>query len=64
MPGFSAHADHEELLGFTGHLRQTCRQVFVVHGEATQAEAYAGRLRDHGFTSVEVPAKGDRFEVR
>jgi metallo-beta-lactamase family protein len=64
MPGFSAHADYEELLGSTGHLRQTCRQVFVVHGEATQAEAYAGRLRDHGFTSVEVPAKGDRFEVR
>ncbi len=63
MPGLSAHADYEELLGFTGHLRKTCRQVFVVHGEADQAEAYAQRLRDHGFSKVEVPAKGDRFEV-
>jgi metallo-beta-lactamase family protein len=64
MPGFSAHADHEELLGFTGHLKTTCRQVFVVHGESRQAEAYAGRLRDHGFLRVEVPKKGDRFEVQ
>ncbi|MGE3173333.1 MAG: MBL fold metallo-hydrolase RNA specificity domain-containing protein [Planctomycetota bacterium] len=63
MPGFSAHADYEELLGFTGHLRKTCRQVFVVHGEGPQAEAYADKLRDHGFGKVEVPAKGDRFEV-
>lgn len=63
MAGFSAHADYSELLGFTGHLRQTCRQVFVVHGEAAQAESYADKLRDHGFSKVEVPNKGDRFEV-
>jgi metallo-beta-lactamase family protein len=63
MPGFSAHADYQELLEATGYLRKTCRQVFVVHGEAAAAESYAGKLRDHGFTKVEVPAKGDRFEV-
>jgi metallo-beta-lactamase family protein len=63
MAGFSAHADYAELLGFTGHLRQTCRQAFVVHGESDQAEAYAAKLRDHGFSKVEVPSKGDRFEV-
>ena len=63
MPGFSAHADYEELIGFTGYLRKTCRQVFVVHGEAGPAEAHAQRLRDHGFSKVEVPSKGDRFEV-
>jgi metallo-beta-lactamase family protein len=63
MPGFSAHADYEELLAATGHLRKTCRQVFVVHGEGPQAESYAQKLRDHGFSKVEVPQKGDRFEV-
>lgn len=63
MPGFSAHADHAELLGFTGHLSKMCRQVFVVHGEVGPAEAYASKLRDHGFAKVEVPAQGDRFEV-
>lgn len=63
MPGLSAHADHEELFAATGHLRTTCRQVFVVHGESKPAETYAQKLRDHGFSKVEVPAKGDRFEV-
>lgn len=63
MPGFSAHADYEELLGFTGHLRKTCRQAFVVHGEEPQAESYAQKLRDHGFAKVIVPSKGDRVEV-
>ena len=63
MPGFSAHADYQELLSSTGHLRATCRQAFVVHGEGPQADAYAMKMRDHGFTSVEVPSKGDRFEI-
>lgn len=63
MPGFSAHADYEELLSAIGHLRTTCRQAFVVHGEGPQAEAFADRLRAAGFAKVEVPAKGDRFEV-
>jgi hypothetical protein len=34
-----------------------------VHGEGPQAESYAQKLRDHGFSKVEVPAKGDRFEI-
>jgi metallo-beta-lactamase family protein len=63
MSGFSAHADYQELLAATGRLRQTCRQVFVVHGEPQPAESYAEKLRHHGFSKVEVPAKGDRFVV-
>ncbi len=63
MPGFSAHADYQELLSSTGHLRATCRQAFVVHGEGPQAESYAMKMRDHGFSKVEVPSKGDRFEI-
>lgn len=63
ISGLSAHADWHELLESSRHLVGTCRQVFVVHGEQAPAEAYAGRLRDAGFRSVEVPAKGDRFEV-
>jgi metallo-beta-lactamase family protein len=63
MPGFSAHADYRELLGFETHLAKTCKQVFVVHGEPPQAESYASKLRDAGFARVEVPAQGDRFEV-
>jgi metallo-beta-lactamase family protein len=63
MPGFSAHADGDELFAASSHLRATCRKVFVVHGEEPAADAYARRLRDAGFQSVEVPAKGDEFTV-
>lgn len=63
MPGLSAHADYGELLQFERHLAPRCRQVFVVHGEESAANAYAGRLRDAGFRGIEVPGKGDRFEI-
>jgi metallo-beta-lactamase family protein len=63
MPGFSAHADWTELLDASRHLAPRCRQVFVVHGEDAPAEAYAGRLREHGFRDVVVPSKFDVIEV-
>lgn len=63
MPGFSAHADGDELFAASRHLAATCRNVFVVHGEEPAANTYAQRLRDAGFQGVEVPAKGDEFTV-
>lgn len=63
MTGFSAHADHVELLAASRHLTSRCKQVFVVHGEEEPAEAYATELRDAGFASVYVPAKHDCIEI-
>lgn len=63
MPGLSAHADGDELLAGSRHLAATCRQAFVVHGEEAPALAYADRLRAAGFRRVEVPQKGETFEV-
>jgi len=63
MTGFSAHADHVELLAASRHLTSRCKQVFVVHGEEEPAEAYASELRDAGFASVYVPAKHDCIEI-
>ena len=63
MSGLSAHADWPELMAASRHLARRCRQVFVVHGEDEPAEAYAGRLRDAGFRSVQVPSKYDRVEI-
>jgi len=64
MPGLSAHADWRELMAASRHLAGRCKQVFVVHGEDEPAEAYAGRLRDAGFRSVQVPSKYDRVEIQ
>jgi metallo-beta-lactamase family protein len=63
MPGLSAHADYRELLGFERHLADSCRQVFVVHGEEEPAIAYADRLRQAGFSNIEVPEQGDEHTV-
>jgi metallo-beta-lactamase family protein len=62
--GLSAHADWRELLAASEHLAVRCKQVFVVHGEDGPGEAYAERLRGAGFRDVQVPSKGERFEIR
>jgi metallo-beta-lactamase family protein len=64
MPGLSAHADQDELLGAARHLAGSAKQVFVVHGEEQAAQTFAATLREKGFRSVEVPSKFERFEVR
>jgi metallo-beta-lactamase family protein len=54
--GLSAHADGDELLRF---LKPTIRpetHFYVVHGEAEQAEVFAGRLVEAGAGRATAPA--------
>lgn len=60
---FSAHADHVEEIE---HLRATkgMQKVFVVHGEATAAEAMAEYVRTElQIPEVIIPRRGDEFEL-
>lgn len=50
----SAHADRKGLLRWIGAFREKPRRVFVVHGEESVAEEFAGELKKRGF-SVYVP---------
>jgi metallo-beta-lactamase family protein len=61
LPSFSAHADGDELLGWTRRLPRVGR-IYCVHGEETQATALAGRLSAAGFTA-EVPTRGQPIGV-
>ena len=64
MNGFSGHADHSELLEWTGHMKQIPAQTFLVHGELDAASQLAADLRTRqGFPQVEIPATGDMFHV-
>lgn len=64
IDGYSAHADHHELLGWIGHLDRTrLRQVFLVHGELQPATALAQGIRDLGIREVVIPERGDSFEL-
>jgi metallo-beta-lactamase family protein len=65
LPGFSAHADQSELLGFAEAVRKRGRlqRVILVHGEPEAQEVLAGELDGRGFPTVNVPAPGERIRL-
>lgn len=61
LGGFSAHADQKALLDWAGAFEKKPSQTYVVHGEASAAQAFAQALRtQQGFTGVTVPVLGQR----
>lgn len=62
--GFSAHADRNELLAWTGAMEKRPFHTFIVHGEEKAAEAFKEALeREQGFQNVHIPQLGEAFEV-
>ena len=56
LPGFSAHADQKDLLGFVGRMRKPPRQVRLVHGDEDAKATLAALLRQrHPGVEVVVP---------
>ena len=63
MSALSAHADRTELHAFYSRYAKHNKDLFVVHGEPTAAEAFAGWSRQHSCAHVAVPALGEHFDV-
>lgn len=63
IEGFSAHADLDELLEWFGGLRGVPRCTYVVHGEEEAALSLADRLKQDFYATVEVPARGQSFDL-
>jgi metallo-beta-lactamase family protein len=57
--GFSAHADKDELLQWLSGLKKPPRKLFVVHGEADSARAFAEYAHEKTNWPVMVPAYQD-----
>jgi metallo-beta-lactamase family protein len=55
IPGFSAHADRDELLGWLGSLPHPPRRLFVVHGEAESARSFGQYVHEKLGWEVLVP---------
>lgn len=55
LNALSAHADQGELLAWIDHPSDRDKQIFIVHGDADQSEALAGRLKTVGALKAEVP---------
>lgn len=50
FPGPSSHADHDHLLDWVKHI-EAPKHVFVVHGDADVAPAFAAELTDLGYAA-------------
>ncbi|MCC7352540.1 MAG: MBL fold metallo-hydrolase [Anaerolineae bacterium] len=64
--GYSAHADRDELLGWTREAmaRGPLKRAFVVHGDETNAFALAqGLQQELGIREVVVPERGQEVEL-
>ncbi|MDZ4225406.1 MAG: MBL fold metallo-hydrolase [Candidatus Andersenbacteria bacterium] len=60
---FSAHPDHQELKEYLGRFKGV-KRVFLVHGEAEQAEEFKRELeRKHPEWQVRYPMEGESWEA-
>jgi metallo-beta-lactamase family protein len=63
LGGYSAHADRNELRQWLRKLGGPIRRAFVVHGEADAAQAMAQLLREEGVRQVDVPTRGQSYDL-
>jgi metallo-beta-lactamase family protein len=63
--GYSAHADRAELLSWAARIQAEgdLKRVFLVHGEEESMAALAEGLRGQGVAQVELPERGQVFEL-
>jgi metallo-beta-lactamase family protein len=60
LHGFSAHADREELLTWLKAFAQPPRHIFVTHGEAATALAFAAFVQEKTGWNASAPAYNQR----
>jgi metallo-beta-lactamase family protein len=65
VEGYSAHADHDELVQWAVGVRDQgqLRRTFLVHGELEGMTALSETLAEQGFKGIEMPERGQRFDV-
>lgn len=63
--GMSAHADSSQLMGFVRATAAKACTIALVHGEKSQSESLAGRIRAEPVPgrTVTIPAVGDSLEL-
>jgi len=62
--GYSAHADKNELASWLQAVGpKRLQRMFVVHGEEEAAKAFADTARHLGVRDVQIPVRGQSFEL-
>ncbi|MCS6821640.1 MAG: MBL fold metallo-hydrolase [Microscillaceae bacterium] len=61
---FSGHGDMEDLLNFVKYQdSERLQKIFLVHGELQSMYDFKETLRQQGYPQVEIPSKGQSFEL-
>lgn len=64
IESFSGHGDYNEMISFLNCQDKTAlAKTFLVHGDFETQKKYASRLVNEGFTNVEIPLKGQEYEI-
>ncbi|GAB1415022.1 MBL fold metallo-hydrolase [Paludibacter sp.] len=64
IEGFSGHGDYSEMIDFLNcQDQEEIKKIFLVHGEYEVQKIYREKLEIEGYRNIEIPAKGDVFEV-
>lgn len=62
--GLSAHADHNELVGYIDRMnKERLKEIFLVHGEPKAQDALRASLLAKGFAKVIAPAKHHKVGI-
>lgn len=63
LQGYSAHKDMNALLEFVTEMKDSLKNVFVVHAEMGAGLFFAQRVRDYLGVDTRVPKSGDIVEI-
>jgi metallo-beta-lactamase family protein len=63
LEGYSAHADHTELLRWLSAFRSSPKQVFVVHGEENSSKKFAASIREKYNWNVTIPGYMESYDL-
>ena len=64
IESFSGHGDYKEMINFLScQDKGAISKMFIVHGEYETQKKYVASLTEAGFKNIEIPAKGQEFEI-
>jgi metallo-beta-lactamase family protein len=64
IESFSGHGDYKELISFIScQDKNALGKLYLVHGEYETQKKYSATLTEAGFKNIEIPAKGQEFEI-
>ncbi|MDR2834669.1 MAG: MBL fold metallo-hydrolase [Bacteroidales bacterium] len=65
IESFSGHADYKEMIDFIScQDKSKLKKIFLIHGETESQTFFANELKKKGFNNIEIPKKGDKFEIK